>query len=445
MSFQSGRVSFSRFLVNGKAPAAADENLLDILAQHAFRETEIGTPQEIESGWVTGEHIYDTRFTYEKNIFGPAGAAGAGTMLLFAIRIDTNTVPADIKRAIKQMNEQAAAEASHTGHASKQEKKDAREQADEQIRAELAAGRYRRPKMVPVLWDLSSRMIYCGAGGNTVAEQLAVCMRRSFDVEIEPLSSGALAGELMHALGGRRDFEDLRPSPFTLPPAQATADHEDAGGPRDLNIPAVPWAYASNNTRDFLGNEWLIWLWWIIENHEGLVTIREERGRSADIAIHIDKMLDSECAWGATGKQTLKGPGPSRLPEAAEAMAAGKWPRKATLIVADTGDGAQWELTLHADRWQVSGSQLPKPDGIDPQTAREAREYRLVFTTRLAAVLDGLFGAFLKERTASTWPTKRDKIRQWITGRRRGARPATPRPAEEYVADHAGEDVIARI
>jgi hypothetical protein len=60
-----------------------------------------------------------------------------------------------------------------------------------------------------------------------------------------------------------------------------------------------------------------------------------------------------QCAWDATGKQTLTAAGPSRLPEARCGLQHGKWPRKAGLILAAGGD--QFEMTLQADRFQLTG------------------------------------------------------------------------------------------
>ena len=65
-----------------------------------------------------------------------------------------------------------------------------------------------------------------------------------------------------------------------------------------------------------------------------------------------------DCAWERTGKQTLRGENPTRLPEAADALATGKWVRKAGLILADAEH--QWELTLQGDTMTVGAAALPE-------------------------------------------------------------------------------------
>jgi len=171
----------------------------------------------------------------------------------------------------------------------------------------------------------------------------------------------------------------------------------------------------SLDLKDFLGNEFLLWLWWHIETNEGAVACggSGNGGSGASMYLAMDKALDMECAWGVGGKQSLRGEGPARLREAGEALRMGKWPRKTGLLLSD-GEH-QWELTLQGDRLAVASASMPEvPDAESP---RELTEARLQLVRRLADAVDGLYHAFLSERTASGWPGKRDAIGQWIRQR----------------------------
>lgn len=427
MAFHSGRVSFCRFRVEGDAPDTVDDTMLGILAEHAFREQDIGEPQEIESGWTTGVHLFDGEFSYEKN--------GYGDMLLCALRIDTHKVPADIKQAYQRMNEAAskAQTDNPTGFLSRREKREAQESAARQLRDDLAAGKFRKSKAVPVLWDLREKLIYFGGSGNTPAEQLMSRMRDSFNVDLQPITSGSFAGDWMKTQGRQRDYEDLKPTAFTDPPADVGSgsggggSEDDDAGPIDRTTPAVPWTASSLDMKDFIGNEMLLWLWWHIETHEGVIPAPSASGGKADeIAVVISKALDMDCAWDITGKQTLRGDNVTRMPEAGEALGIGKWPRKAGLILADTGDSQQWELTLQADKFMVSSAQLPQVD--DVTSMRELIEYRLQSIRRLGQIIDSLMGVFLEQRTSGKWQSRRDAIRKWIRSRRprQAITPAAP-------------------
>jgi hypothetical protein len=419
MSFLSGRVSFCRFRVVGDAPETVDNTTLATLAQHSFRETEVGAPNEVETGWITGEHLFDTRFSFEKNGYGPGG-----TMLVFALRMDTHRVPAEIKQAYRRMNEAAIAEASKSGFASRAEKKEAAETADRQMHEDLAAGKFRKSKIVHLIWDLSQKIVYCAVPSDKAVEQVMQHFSRSFNVELEAMTAGSIAGQLMRSAGKGRDYEDLRPSAFTKAPDRPAPDEDgeetrSGGG----SIPAVPWTEASTDLKDFLGNEFLIWLWWVTEKQEGAVEIPTgilsglglEGGAGGEIGISIEKALDMDCAWDVTGKQTLRGGGVTAMPEAGEGLLRGKWPRKASLLLADVGDKLHWELTLQADKWIVSGAALPESPEVE--SPRELIESRLELTRELATTLDSLFAVFLKIRTGGGWPAKKTVLKQWISGR----------------------------
>jgi len=411
MPFTSGRLTFCQFAVTGDAPTSADETAISILNEHAFKETPIGAPDEVEAGFVTGEHILDTQFTYEKNGFGDA--------LLFAIRIDTHKVPSDLKQAYRKINERAAAADNPSGFASKAQKRDAKDEAERQLHDDLASGKFRRSKMVQILWDLSTQTVYCGATGSTVLEQVARLFKSAFTVSLQYQSAGTLAGRLLRGTGMGRDYEDLRPSAFTKPPAGATADQDDAdyiegtGGPQDMTTPMVPWVVKSIDLKDFLGNEFLFWLWWLSETDDGALTLKDKAGQETEVFFAIDKALDMDCAWDAGGKQTLRGAGPTRLIEAGDALKTGKWPRKMGLILSD-GEH-QWELTFQGDLWSVSAALLPQIE--DAPGPREQLEQRLHLARALAATLDGMYRAFLATRTSGSWPTRRSEIRRWVADR----------------------------
>jgi recombination associated protein RdgC len=431
MPYSKGRLTFCRFSVTGDAPTSADETAIAILNEHGFKETEIGAPDEVEAGFVTAEHILDTHFTYEKNGYGDA--------LLFGLRIDTHKVPSDLKQAYRKINEQAAAAGNPSGFASKADKRDAKDEAERQVREDLASGKFRRSKMIEILWDLPSQTLYVAATGSTVLEQLAKLMKSAFAVDVQYQSAGTLAGRLMRGVGKGRDYEDLRPTAFTPPPAGATDEKDDADsgenyieGPRDMNTPMVPWIVKSVDLKDFLGNEFLFWLWWITETREGTLDMTDEHGNKHEVFLAIDKMLDMDCAWDAGGKQTLRGAGPTRLIEAGDALVTGKWPRKVGLILSD-GEH-QWELGLQGDLWAVSAAMLPTPEDGAGDSPREQLEQRLHLSRLLAGTLEGMYRTFLATRTSSQWPTHSSAIRKWITDRLPSRTRQMPVPVTEETA-----------
>ena len=430
MPFDTGRVTFTRFHVTGDAPTHVDEAFLSILAEARFQESDLGAPDEVEAGFTTGVHLFDTKFTYEKNGFGTPGSGRA----LFALRLDTHKVPADVKKAYRVMNEQAAAAGNPTGFASKTEKREARETANEQVRQELASGKYRKSKVVPILWDFERQTLYCGAAGTTVIEHLSRQMRQAFAVELDNLSAGVLAGNLIKAQGRSRDYEDLQPSAFTSPPdaPRPAGEDEDAPSFGDGSLPVLPWIAKSVDLKDYLGNEFPDC------GCGGTASATASRPRSRPRRrARCSSRWTKPWTWTAPGTSPANRPcaatTPPGSPEAGDALTTGKWPRKAGLILADAEH--QWELTLQGDQFVVSGAALPEIEAGDAATPRELLERRLDLIVGLSDTLNAIFTAFLTRRASGPWSNDRDAIKAWIKHRTRiqpGGAP--PEGAQQPVA-----------
>src|SRR5688500_13250997 len=171
MGFASGSISFRRFAVVGEQPEQITQHLLDQLAEHALRADEIGLPSEVEYGWCGGRHLLDAQFSFENNVFNDA--------LHFALRGDTNKVPGDLKRAYAMMEEEAVAATNPSGFISKNQKRDVKDIVSRKLDDELRSGRFRRSKLLPVLWDFQAQTLYCAANGQNL-EQLLELFERTF-------------------------------------------------------------------------------------------------------------------------------------------------------------------------------------------------------------------------------------------------------------------------
>lgn len=384
MGFASGSISFRRFAVLGKAPQAVEQPLLDKLSEHALREQEFGVPDEVEYGWSGGRHVFDAQFSFEHNVFADA--------LHFALRIDTNKVPGELKKAWQLMEEEAVASANPSGFISKNQKREVKETLRRKMDEDLRSGKFRRSKLLPILWDLPSQTLYCTASGKSF-EKLAEIFERSFGLELSPLSAGALGQQLLTPKGRKRDYEDLRPTRFV------------PGPQGEGQTPDYPWVAKGPEPKDFLGNEFLLWLWHEADAKTGSVAIDKQ-----DIAILFDKSLDLDCAYGQTGKDSLRGDGPSHMPEARDALRSGKLPRKAGLVL--EANREQFYLTLAADAFSVSTAKLP--DVEEAENPRALFEERIALLRDLCKTLDALFEQFLKLRTSSAWEGQVAGIRRWI-------------------------------
>jgi hypothetical protein len=393
MSFSSGTVSMRRFSVLGSQPKSIDQSHLDALEKHKINPQDSGSV-EIDYGWTAGRHVFDTQFSFEHNVFNDA--------LSFALRVDTNRVPAEIRAAFKIMEEDALAAPNPSGFISNKQKKTVRETLSQKIDDELRTGKYRRSKLTPILWDFPTSTLYTSAT-SSAAEKLMELFERTFGLELQPLSAGSLALNLLKSQAHRRDYEDLRPTRFVL------AD----GG--DSHYPDYPWAAKGPQPKDFLGNEFLLWLWHEADRNQGVI-----KTDPAEITLFIDKLLDLDCAYGQSGRDTLRSAGPAQMPEALDALRSAKVPRKLGLIL-DTGQ--QFSLTLSAEPLSVSTARLPEVE--DAETPRVLFEERIMLLRDLWRAIDHLFATFLKNRTTSHWESQTNTIRKWILTP--SPRPTAPR------------------
>jgi hypothetical protein len=348
-------------------------------------------PEDEEWGWCGGRHVLDGKFSFEHNVFNDC--------LHFALRIDTNRFPSSLKKAYEAIEEEATAAANPSGFISKNQKKDVKDAVRRKVEEELKSGKFRRSKLVQVLWDVPNNMLYTSATGKSF-EKLGELFERTFGLGLESLSGGGQSFRLLDKIGKRRDFEDARPTRFAI----------GAGG--DGAHPEYPWVSKSQEPKDFLGNEFLLWLWYEADARSG--TIKTEAG---DIAILIDKVLDLDCSYGQSGRDSLRGDGPGRMPEAMAALRSGKVPRKAGLVL--DINRRQYSLMLAGESLAVNGLVIPEIE--DAETPRVVFEERITLLRDFCEGLDALLTTFLKVRSGGSWETHSSNIRKWIKGQPKSA------------------------
>lgn len=391
MPFLNGTVTYARFAVTGDCPERIDQSIIDAFAANTHRPTPIGIPTGPETGWTAGRHILDEGFELEQMCFD--GWIHAG------MRLEVVRVPPEVRRAyiaVAESSRSAALEPGQPGWLSRSARKEARDEAREQWEREVAEGRYRSSKHVPILWNPAKRVLLSPATSDAVSSPLRDLFTATFGGRLEPRGAGGRALDVLAPMGRLADFEDARPD--SLGQSPPTGD----GG-----APEVPWSSAGGDDKDFLGNIFLLWLWWRGDAGEGLFDLPGGRG----VSIALDRTLESECGRGLTGRQVLSGDGPSRWPEASVATLAGKLPRRCGLVVSD--GIREWNCVLQGDRFTVGGLRLPRSE--EPaETPQEADRERIESITAFEDVLGGLYESFLEARFGPSWPALRSRIAEWI-------------------------------
>ena len=386
MGFFSGRLTFARYRIDGPPPGLFGPEHLERLAAHAIGRSRVASPDGVEVGWTAGDHILDTRFDLAKNIVNET--------LTFCLRVDQQKIPADLLRAYAAVELQTAAEKNPSGRPSARQKREARDAARERLEEEAKDGRFLRRKAYPVLWDAPSNELLVGTTALTVVDRLHTHIQQTFGVGFEPLTAGRQAFHLAELRQQTRGVDDAAPAAF---------------------IPGVTpgemaWA-PDEASRDFLGNEFLLWLWYTLDGEGDTISLAD----GSEAAVMLTRTLTLECPRAQTGRETIQSDGPTRLPEARRAIQAGKLPRKVGLILSRHDN--QYELTLQAETLAVTGAKLPAPEGNDE---RVRLEERVALLRALLETLDLLYDAFGRVRFTENWPKELARVQKWLQREERG-------------------------
>ncbi|MBY0523053.1 MAG: hypothetical protein K2R98_06625 [Gemmataceae bacterium] len=380
MGFFSGRATCARYRVTGRSPRTFGPEQLEQLAKHAIGRQRHASGDGVEVGWTAADHILDTDFDLAKNIVNDT--------LHFALRVDSQKVPADLLRAYTAVELRALSAENPSGHPSQRQRKEARASAAARLEAESADGRYLRRKAYEVLWDAQSNELLVGTTAVTIVDRLYTLFQVTFNRTIEPLHAGKQAFRLAELREQTRGVDDAAPAAFV-------------GGE---GKPIVAWC-PDETSRDFLGNEFLLWLWYVLDAESDIIRLSDDSEVSAMLA----RTLVLECPRGQTGRESITSAGPAQLPEARRAIQAGKLPRKAGLTLARHDH--VYELTLQAETLALTSIKFPASEEDDDRARLEERVTQL---RHLMETVDLLYDVFGRHRTSASWTKDLAKIQKWL-------------------------------
>lgn len=380
MSFLSGRVTYTPYRVSGKSPGIFGPEHLAKLEDAAIGKQRVATSDGSQFGWVVGDHILNTSFDLEKNVVNDT--------LQFAIRIDEHRPPADLLRSYFLTELAALAAQNPSGHPSAKQKREARQVAKDRLEHEAKDGRFLKRKMVPLMWDGQANELLIGTTSASVIDRVHVLFRSTFERELEQQSAGDAAFAHAEVSGRTRMVDDAKP--YVL-----------VHGQND-EIAWIP----DEHSRDFLGNEFLLWLWYTVENETDTIKLSD----GSEVAVMLARMLQLECPKGQYGKESFTSDGPTKLPEAIRALQVGRLPRKAGLTI--VRHDHPYEFAIQAESMSISSAKLPP---VEEDSERAGLEERINQIRHLRETLALLYGAFLDQRfgyealfgAMSTWLKRR--------------------------------------
>lgn len=389
MGFLAGAVTFLRFRASGPAPRQFDQADLDKLADHMAGRQRLAAADGVETGWTAGDHIHDTDFRLDKNVVNDA--------LHFELCVESDRLPADKLKAYTAVELKALTASNPSGRPSARQKREAKEAARARLEEEAKDGRYRKRKCVPVLWDRTTNEVLFGATSLTLIDRLCSLFEQTFGVKLTAATAGRQAYRWAETLVAGLAVDNASPSRF----------HDDVSYTADF-----AWV-AGDDNRNWLGNEFLLWLWYWLDKESD--TLRLADGSEATVMIARSLVMD--CPRGQTGTDGFQHEGPTRLPEARRAAQEGKLPRKCGLTVVRF-DG-RYEFTLSAETLAVGAAKLPANE--DETGDVPVKWGRIDLIRQLIEALDGLYGAFLARRFGRAWADDLEGVQRWLARGERGA------------------------
>ncbi len=389
MAFFNGRASFLRFRVDGPAPRLFGEEHLERLAEFQAGRNRLASADGIEVGWTGGEHVLDVDFQLAKNI--------VNDMLTFELRVDVEKLPTDLLKAYYSVELKALAAGNHSGLPSARQKREAKENARDRLEQEGKDGRFKRRKCIPVVWDRLTNEVLFGATSLTHIDRLVSLFHQTFHFTLEAVTAGRRAYSLAELHQTTRNVDDCKLSLF-IPDVTP----EEAG-----------WI-ADDSSRDFVGNEFLMWLWFNSEGESDTIKVAD----NSEITYMIARTLTLECPRGQTGHETISHEGPSRLPEAKRAIQSGKLPRKLGLTL--VRHAYQYELAIHAETLGIGSAKFPNPPE-DIKDGRAKLEERADRVRHLIETLDLLYDAFGTQRFGKQWSDTLPRMQKWLAREERRA------------------------
>jgi hypothetical protein len=160
-------------------------------------------------------------------------------------------------------------------------------------------------------------------------------------------------------------------------------------------------------TRRFLGSEFLMWLWFKTETHDGLMNLGEEHG---DVEVVFDDSLVLEAYLAETERNTFKGGAPAYSPEAKVALQQGKRVSRAKLAILK--DGREWTFTLKAEGMDFTSVKIP---AVLSRQEDEKFYERMYLVDEAEDIVDALYEEFLAIRLSDAWHDKMvPAMREWV-------------------------------
>lgn len=352
---------------SGALPAPDLGVFLERIAAHRFRTIENAASEETSFGWVTPEDPSGDSFSLED--------MDAGSATWLRLRFDVKKLPAEQLRM-----HLAAAKRAKGKSLTSRERRELKDDLIEKLLPRVLPS----TRNVDALLFADKRLLLVFATGKSQLDAFTSTFTASFgDLGLVRLTAGTRA-IAKHSLA---TVNKLAPTRFP------------GGGMRQLVI---------ESNADFLGQEFLTWLWWRCAHGAGEFTLRGEM----TVGVAFDAMLQF-AAPDDEVETTLRHGTPAESDEAAAALRQGRLLAKAQVLVAE--GARQWVVAINGASMALS-VRLDGSLSDEAETDLDRTSDRAASWLAIHEIVQGLFEQFLAVRVGAGWAEEAKGMAAWMQG-----------------------------
>ena len=273
---------------------------------------------------------------------------------------------------------------------SKTQREEAKEAVEARCVAAASDGGFKRMSETSVLWDAGTGTLFLGSASEKANEACLGLLTKAFGLEFQRMTSGWLADE--YAADHERASALFEMSPTNFLPSEGGAH--------------VVWWNGMNDNYDYLGNEFLLWLWQLWDTGTDVLELSD----GSEVSGMFARSLSLDCPHGEHGKETISSDSPVQLPEAVMAVRMGKLPRKSGLTL--VRNDLQFDFTLQAETFAINAARISQL-GDESLDSRDQLA-RIDSIRQMVETLDLLYEAFCQKRIGKEWGRELKKITSWL-------------------------------
>lgn len=384
MGARSGSLTFTRFFSQGSLPKDLRRKFLEAAKLRVFEALKPEDEALEAVGWCVMERPFDLALDAAKMFHD--------SFVLLGFRVDRYRIPGALLKSQISDEEQRALARTKKSKLSRNEKLEIKDRVVMRLRKKVIP----TSKAIDLCWHLDSGTVLFFGHSKRMLADFAALFEKSFGlalIEDSPYAAATRAG-LSRDL--ERAFEKVEPLSFSSGrkklAKQAKEDDASEDQPPEAEV-SDDLLERVESTR-FLGSEFLLWLWLRAVIVSQPISVPE----LGTFDVWLDNQLTLQSDIDPNERVTVRGAAPAGSPEAREAVRAQKYPVRARIAIRN--EDRDFACVLVAQRFAIAGGAIP---AVLTKDSDDAFQERMNLIEALSASLDGLYGAFLRDRLSATW------------------------------------------